>query len=140
MTRCDSIVTKLSLIKPKIDGGVRLELANQLTPPRGYPRLQAGSSRKLVIRMWMNNLNLSKLGCVQVSIAFHNSRGQPKFASSGRLFEKSHLTLSMANCNQIYTSEANVIRPALLNDRENLPDEKINTHPKLTSWTCTSRK
>ena len=67
-------------------GGVRLELANQLTPPRGYPRLQAGSSRKLVIRMWMNNLNLSKLGCVQVSIAFHNSRGQPKFASSGRLF------------------------------------------------------
>ena len=62
MTRCDSIVTKLSLIKPKIDGGVRLELANQLTPPRGYPRLQAGSSRKLVIRMWTNEFSRQYLG------------------------------------------------------------------------------
>ena len=37
VTITDNKMTRFSITKPKIDGGVRLELAMYLTPPRGYP-------------------------------------------------------------------------------------------------------
>ena len=66
--------------------------------------------------MWINEFNLRKLGCIQVSIVFHNSRGLPNFMLSGRLFFENHLIFFLKKSYDIHTSEANVKGPALLND------------------------